>query len=215
MKKEYQKFIYGVLLLSLLTACAPTVKVTGSWKNPQQEKDKKYSKIFVLAITGNGAIRESLENELGAAALKRGFEVVKSMDAFQNPASGTLVIKKEDLMNKVRELGCDGIITFAVLDQKEESRYVPGNLSYNPIGYGFYDVFNSYYNYWSPVVYTSGYFSNDKYYYLESNFFDASSEKLIWSVQSETLNPSGLSKFSKQYTTTLVDQLKKDNVIKQ
>jgi hypothetical protein len=47
-------------------------------------------------------------------------------------------------------------------------------------------------------------------YYLESNLYDVSSEQLVWSVQSETINPSSLADFSKSYTKALVKALEKD-----
>lgn len=205
----YLTIFFSVVLIS----CAPSIKVTGTWKSQEQLQTKKFNKIFILAITGNGELRNKLETEMASAAKKEGFEYITSSQAFP-PTAGTTVVKKEELLNKARELGCDGIVTFAVLDQKEESRYVPGNLTYNPIGYGFYDVFNSYYNYWSPVVYSSGYMAQDKYYYLESNFYNTQNEKLLWSVQSEVVNPTNITKFSKKYTAALVAQLKKDAILK-
>jgi hypothetical protein len=42
-------------------------------------------------------------------------------------------------------------------------------------------IWNCYIYY--PVVYTPGYYTFEKVYYLESNFYDLASDKLLWSVQ--------------------------------
>lgn len=208
------KLFSVVTLLFLMGACSPTVQVTGSWKTPTPPEGKKFKKIFVLAITSNGELRSTLENDLSEAAIKRGYEVIRSEEAFPRADTGNVVVKKEDILNKALEMGCDGILTFAVLSQSEQSRYVPGMYAYNPVSYGFYDMFAGYYTYMAPVVYSPGYYSTDKYYFMESNFFDTVEGKLLWSVQSESVNPSNIKKFSKTYTNTLLEQLKQEHIVK-
>ncbi|MEY2916314.1 MAG: hypothetical protein RIS73_28, partial [Bacteroidota bacterium] len=48
----------------------------------------------------------------------------------------------------------------------------------------------------------------------ESNLYDAQSEEIMWSAQSEVFDPTSLPKFSKSYTTTLMKQLEKENLLK-
>ena len=210
----YLKLFSFITLLFVLEACSPAVQVTGSWKTPTPPDGKKFKKLFILAITGNGELRSTLEHDLGVAATKRGYEILRSEEAFPPADTGNVVVKKEDILNKAREMGCDGILSFAVLSQSEQSRYVPGVYAYNPVSYGFYDMFAGYYTYMAPVVYSPGYYSTDKYYFMESNFFEIESEKLLWSVQSESLNPSSIKKFSKSYTVSLIDQLKQEDIVK-
>lgn len=216
MSSNYSPYkLFSILFLLLtLGACSPTVKVTGSWKTPTPPEGKKFKKLFILAITSNGELRSTLEHDLGEAATKRGYQILKSEDAFPPADTGNVVVKKEDILNKAREMGCDGILSFAVLSQSEQSRYVPGMYAYNPVAYGFYDMFAGYYTYMAPVVYSPGYYATDKYYFLESNFFEIETGKLMWSVQSESLNPTSIKKFSKSYTSTLLDQLKLEHIVK-
>jgi hypothetical protein len=63
-------------------------------------------------------------------------------------------------------------------------------------------------------VYTPGYYTTDKVFFLESNFYDVASESMVWSVQSESINPTNVNKFSKQYVHTLATHLRKSGIIK-
>jgi hypothetical protein len=49
---------------------------------------------------------------------------------------------------------------------------------------------------------------------MQSNLYDAATEELMWSVQSEVFNPSSLNNFSKSYMNTLVKQLTRQNLLK-
>ena len=49
---------------------------------------------------------------------------------------------------------------------------------------------------------------------METNIYDAETEELLWSAQSETYNPSDFENFVKGYVNTLFKQLEKDGIIK-
>ena len=85
---------------------------------------------------------------------------------------------------------------------------------YAPLNYGFYGSYYGYYNYYYPAVYSPGYYTTKKVYYLESNFYDMASDKLIWSVQSETYEPTGLKSWFQGYSYMLINHLKKQGIIK-
>jgi hypothetical protein len=53
-------------------------------------------------------------------------------------------------------------------------------------------------------MYDPGYYVTDKIYFMEGNLFDVSSETLIWSVQTKTLNPPSIEKFSKGLVETML-----------
>jgi hypothetical protein len=107
------------------------------------------------------------------------------------------------------------VVTFVVKDIREETRYVPGTAtSYAPAGYGYYGQYYGYYSHYSTTVYTPGYYTTDKTFFLESNFYDVETESMLWSVQSESVNPSNISSFSKQYVHVLVRNLQKEGIIK-
>ncbi len=76
-----------------------------------------------------------------------------------------------------------------------------------------YGSFYEYYFYYSPAMYTPGNYETDKTYYIEINLYDADTEKLVWSSQSETTNPSSIESVAPYFAKTVVDQLIKDGMI--
>jgi len=205
--------VIGLFVL-FITSCSPSLDVIGVWADKNKIGTKKYTKLFLFAITANLAGQSAMEDEMAAAAAKRGLGVVKSGDVLPSTFRTTGKISKEELKKIISDNGCDGIVTFAVLDQKEQTRYVPGTTSYAPAGYGMYDPYYGYYSHYQPTVYSPGYYTTDKVYFVESNFYDVESESMIWSVQSEAVNPSNVKSFSKQYVHNLLTSLKKNNIIK-
>jgi hypothetical protein len=81
------------------------------------------------------------------------------------------------------------------------------------VSYG-YGGYYGYYNYYYPQVYSPGYYSVDKTYYLETNMYDIASDKLVWSVQSEASNPTNLSDTFKSYSYMLIKHLQNEGLAK-
>jgi len=209
------KYLIISTVVMLLISCSPSQKVLSSWVNKEELKGKKYSKVFIMALTQNQSSRTIVEFDLSSTLKERGYESVKSIDALAGSFKENASPSKEDILAKVRELNCDVIFTVALLDSKTETRYVPGtSVYYSPYPtYGYYGGFGNYYGYYSPSIYSSGYYTTDKTYYLEANLFDAATEKILWSVQSATYNPDGIKQFSSSYCKLLVYQAGEDGLL--
>lgn len=196
-----------------LFSCAPTTKITGSWKNPSPPA-KEYQTIFIATLSSNTIVKSTTENDMALALNKHGFKTIKSIDEFP-PTFLNDSIPKEALMEKVRKKKNDAILTISLLKKETESRYVRGSYPYSPVTiYPYYASFWGYYSYWYPYTYNPGYYTNEYVYYFETNFYDSSDETLLWSAQSETYSYSGLSSFSKELANVIVDKMKKDGIIK-
>ena len=81
------------------------------------------------------------------------------------------------------------------------------------MSYGMYGSYYGYYNYYHPYVYSPGYYTTDRTYYIESNFYDLEEDQLLWSIQSEAHNPSSIDSFFKEYSYNLLGLLKKEGLI--
>ena len=147
-----------------------------------------------------------LENELAFRAKQRGIKATVSHDVFIQTFSKEDMPEKETIISTIQETGSETIFTVSLLDKETSTRYVPGTTTYYaPYGYGYahYGGFYGYYSAVYPVVYDPGYYTTDKTYYIESNLYDAKTEKLLWSAQSQTLNPSDLEQFTNDYANAL------------
>ncbi len=210
--KFKREIIYFSLIAVFFVSCGPSTVITGSWKNPELPS-QKYNRILVAALTSNTIAKVTVENEM-AAALGNSVNVLKSVSEMP-PNIHNADSDKDTIMNRVKNKNIDAILTISLISKETESRYVPGANPYNPIaGYNYYDSFWSYYNYGYPYYYSPGYYIQEKIYFIETNLYDALTEKLIWSAQSRTYNPAGLEKFSKEFAAIIVAKMKKDGILK-
>lgn len=212
-----KKILHGLWAFGLLTiiaaGCGPAQKVTSSWRNPNNDPNKRYSKVFVAALVSRSNVRVSLEDHMAAAVKSQGYQVVKSVDAFTPTFTQTSAPDKEAMISKIRELGCDLIFTVSLVDKQSETRYVPGNTMYAPYaGYGM--GFRGYYGYMYPYAWDPGYYTTDKTYFMEGHLFDAATETLIWSVQTESYNPENIDKFSAGLTQVMLERAQRDLKVK-
>jgi hypothetical protein len=215
MKKHLNGFAAVIAVVLLSVSCGPSQRVTSSWKNPSYEQGKRYTKVFIAALTHNQQVRVDLENNMAAAAQARGLSVVKSQDIFPPSFTKDKGPDKDVMLNRVRELGCDLIFTTTLIDRKSEARYVPGT-AYPYVPYRMYGMgFRGYYNYWWPFMYDPGYYTTEKTYTMEGNLFDVQSELLIWSVQTESYNPSNIATFSRGLTEVMMERAVRDLQIRQ
>jgi len=202
-----------ILLLVAITTfgCETTSTViTGSWKSPKQTK--AYSNLLIAALTSHAIAKSTIETELAAAFAASGVKAVKSIDEFP-PNLAVSDSDKQVLMGKMKSIGSDAVLTVSLLRKETESRYTPGSIAYDPYSFGYYRQFWGYYSYWYPDVYEPGYYTTEQTYYMETNLYDAVTEDLVWSAQSETYNPADLSTFAVEFANTIISQLKADHVI--
>ena len=95
---------------------------------------------------------------------------------------------------------------------EEAVSFEPGVTTYSILPY--YTYYGACYSNWYPAVSTSDYYSHEKTYFMQSNFYDAASEEIMVAVQSKIFDPSSLRLFSKTYTYNMIKQLEKANIKK-
>lgn len=194
----------------LFTACSPATKVTATWKD-KDATPKAYKNLFIVALGKNLAYKKTGEDKLAEALRKTGATVTESTNVFPPDMTKDKGLDREQLIQKFREAGNDGILSVALVDKNSETRYVPGTTAYYPGGY--YGNFWGYYGGMGPAMYDPGYYTTDKTYYLETNLYDVATEKLVWSAQSETLNPDNLDKFATEFANLIVNKMVSDGVL--
>lgn len=205
-------FLASLAIATMMASCSPSTKIIGSWSSPDKPAGG-YDKLLITGLTSNLVNRQAFEEELTGTLNDDGFDAASSLTLIPLGSA-----KDEAGMAKaletVRENGFDGILTVALLDQTSETRYVQGSTSYAPVVYGgYYGRYSGYYGYYAPITTSPGYYATDKNYYIEVNLYDAKTEALVWSSQSETTNPTNLEAFSHTFAGVVVDQMVKDGII--
>lgn len=210
---------FGVLFLlafSFWSCSNSSMRIMATWVN---EKDPPVPqpgrhKTFIFVMTQNYEAQLSLETDLANAAAAKGILTVKSIDAFGPILTIDKLPKKDVLLKAIRDLGCDLIFSIAVVDHTSETHYVPPSSSSVYVPYSGYGYYYSGYYAWTPELYSPGYYTTDKTYFIESNLFDANTEKMLVSMQSKVVNPPDITKASKQYTNMLVTELEARGLMK-
>jgi len=212
--KNFSILTIMAFVIVLICSCSST-QLTGVWVNKEKMEQKSYKKIFVLAQTADIQARKAVEDALVAKAKDRGFELVSSISVIPPSLSNPEIPSKESVIEGVKSSGCDAAFIVTMLKKEENVRYTPGTTVYAPLPYYRWNsnMFN-YYDYWRPSVSTPGYYSNNHSYFLQSNLYDAASQELMVSIQSELFNPESLQKFAKDYVNDVVSKLQKEGLLK-
>lgn len=211
--KRIELFII-LLMAGMIWSCSPITRITGSWVD-DTAKGKTLSgrTIFIASLTRNMKVRTNLESGITQLAAQKNVKTVQGSDYF-SPEFYQKIPSERQLLTKIRNSGASAILTISMINKESETRYVPGSRGYAPYPfYSWYGGFYSYYNYWRPMFYEPGYYVTDRTYFMETNLYDLESNKIIWSAQSETVNPGSIDNFVRTYPKVLIDQLVKDGLL--
>jgi hypothetical protein len=206
-----KKTMVGAVMFALvMAACAPSSKITSTWKS-DKSAGKKYNSVFIAVLTGNTIAKSAIEEQFDQAFTAYKVSAAKSIDEFP-PKFSHDSIPKDEIMRKVKQKGSQSILTISILKKTTESRYVSG--VYSPgMRWGYYNNFWGYYSYWYPFVYSPDYYVNEDIYYMETNLYDITSEELVWSAQSQTYDVDNLKNFSKEFARSVVSKMNEDGIL--
>ena len=210
-----------VCTLSLtINSCEPAIKTTGVWVNREKLPAQPVKSVFIIAFTDNMEVRSRLENEIADAAEKKGLKAYKSIVVIGPVDIKQIAPVKDVFMKKLKDLDCETIFTVALIDATSDTKYVSGATMYTPYAYGSYGGyggygaygpyggFGGYYGYAVSTMSTPGYYKTDNKYFLEAKMFDLKTEELLFSIQTKAENPKAIKESSKEYTQTLMDEIK-------
>ena len=122
-------------------------------------------------------------------------------------------MNEESAIETLRSSGVDAVCTIVLLDKQKESKYIPGNIYYSP--YSYYS--NRFWGYRTTLyrrIYEPGYYVTNTKYFWESNFYDMDTQKLIYSVQTQSFDPATSESLGHEYGQMIVKDMVKNNVIK-
>lgn len=168
---------FGLIPLVLLFAGCASTQLTSVWKDPTYQT--RPAKIMVVGVAKNPINRRLFEDEFVRQLRSRGTQAIASYTVLPDKQQ-----ENEDaIAKKVEEMGADTILITRLVSKKVVQTYVPGTPYYPP---PFYGSWPDYYGYGYRYMYTPGYIAEDEYAVIETNLYEAKSNKLIWAASSET-----------------------------
>lgn len=196
-------------MVLLLTACRSS-QITHTWKSDIPSRN--YNKILVLAMSGESDMytRQKMEDHLASDLQDRGYKATSSLREYGPHAFRQM--KEEAVIDKLQNSGFDAVITIVLLNKEKERYYIPGVPYYSPF-VGYYRNFWGYYTTLYDRVYAPGYYVTNTKYFWESNLFDVHSKELIYSVQTESFDPSTSDMLAHEYGKMIVKDMVKNQVL--
>lgn len=196
-------FGYLFSFVFLIISCAGT-ELTNTQVN-EAYSGKPVSDILVIAITGNEDSRRSFERQFVAQLKSVGVEAISSEEAIPIPAD--LEMKKETILNAVKQFENDAVIITHLIDKAEKEAFTRGGQAHG----GYYGFYHSRYTY--SYARDPGYSSTSKTLRLETNLYDVKTEKLIWSGQSKTLSKDSKYQIMNDVIKVVINDLQNNKLI--
>lgn len=197
-----------LLALSALGACHKTeTTVPLSWRNPAYQ-DGHFKKLFVIGVGKDDSSRRLFEDTFAKAIALEGAAAQPSWGHL--PKSEKLT--EEEIRSAMEGGGFDGVLITRVLGVSQSEEYVPPSTHTVPTsyhGYGYYGYYGTSYT----VVHQPGYYKTNTTFRLETNLYSVATSNLVWSGQSNTLNPESLNDVIDSMTAAVAKKLKAEKLI--
>jgi hypothetical protein len=201
----------GVLLTILAITVLPLIadtKIVHRWVLTGVPMPR-FRKMLVASIMENYLVRQEFEDEMKKLLEKYSVEGIQSYMVL--PPRNEMM--EGELKQRIKESSLDSVLVVrpkAV--RKETEEVVTGGIYLPPAGYSmFWPYWNMAYGGFYP---TTSYTKEDIIVRVEFNLYSTKDEKLVWSGESDTLYSENFEKLGKGYAQALVNQLKKDKVIR-
>lgn len=193
----------ALLFLFLLNSCASS-KITGEWQDPDLGS-RQYSHILVIGVAKQPDRRKFYEDEFARQLNRQGVMAI---------ASHTIIPRdrmqdKETIARSIEALRVDGVLVTRLQGTRQQE--MPGRTYNAPSGYynNMYDYFNTSFS-TAPSV---SYAETHEFLQLESNLYDAETEKLAYSITTDTFIRQKFQSRITAYIETVVRQLQRHNLL--
>ena len=201
-----RKKILVVLLCaaSIVAACA-TTEVKGFWRDAAYNSQPK--KILVISLFKDQTVRRMAEDEFRNHLKFSGVEAATGYEVFP----GSELPTKETLIEKVKAGGYEAVLLMRLIDTRTEQRTVRAATYSAAPHYGV--PMGGYYGSGYSTVYAPSYQVNDKFATVESNLYDAATEKLVWTATSDTWLADKNQKLVQDFVAIMMDSLRKQKIV--
>ncbi len=193
MKTPLQSILPLGALASLFGCVTPTT-VQSSWVDPTFDRSP-FRRVAVVALFDTDAESRSFEQQATRALEAKGADAVEA----HTIVGEERMLEQNELRGKLAGANVDAILIYRLIAVDERQYYRPPapNLRM-PSGFGHGDPFNwyyhpraDYYSYWRStwdVTHSPGYWEPHSFVVVESSFYDADKDQLVWTAKTETMD---------------------------
>ncbi len=209
MRNFFRYVAIAIPVCLLVISCATTTKLTHIWTD-EAYRGSPVSDVLVIGVSDEGAVRRSFEDKFVKQLKETGIEAVSSAVAISSDKKPD----KEAIVSSIEKLGVDAVLVTHLLCVAKEEKYHPSSTSYRPAPY-YYGGYYGYYGHVYDYVHTPGYYTTHTKVRLETNLYEAKTEELIWSGQSETWDPKSKEDVIDSVISVVIKNLQKNRLLPQ
>jgi len=215
-KTQLSKLAIFIIAAAALAACSKTkTSIPQSYRNPGYEQTV-FKKLFVIGVAENQESRQAFEDAFAKAITDEGGAAQSSWSVLPQGEQLT-----EDEIRAAMAAGnFDGVLITRLLSVDKDQEYTPASTYNNPrtryysggggmYGYGFYGFYGTTY----AQVHEPGYFETSTTIRLETNLYSAANDGLVWTGQSDTVDPESIPDARESMTMAVAKKLKEEKLI--
>ena len=173
--KLYAKLFNSALILFLITlsGCSKKPTITELWMDDTLE-GMQYGKILVIGAAEKITFRNLFEGELVSQLKSKGIDAIPSYEIL--PYNNMLT--RETVLSAVEESEIDSVLITSLVERSKRT------VHYSVDGGNPYVYYNGLYKTINSPSKTASY--EIEILFLKTNLYDVSTEKLVWSMTSES-----------------------------
>jgi hypothetical protein len=205
MLNKKMTFLGTAVLLMILTACS-TTKLSGTWQD-ESLSGKKFQKLLIIGAAKQQNVRELFENEFVRQLKDRGIKAIPSYTII----SAENMLDKDTIISHIAKNGIDAVLITRMTGSKGERGTETGNTYRVP--YAYYNQMHEYYKKGLETNEEPSPLTTHKVIILETNIYNAATEKLAWATASDVYVQDATYKLTKDFIKVIVNKLGSDKVI--
>jgi hypothetical protein len=188
----------SVMLIApiLLAACSSAPSISNQWKDPSWSGPPA-SNVFVLGISKSDTHRRIFEDTFVQQLQAAG---VKAEQSYTQIPAGDSTAKLADV---IKSSGADALLATRV-------QRVQQKVNVTPSGPGWGGFYGWYGGAWAATPDVNQY----EVVTLETTVWDARTQKVVWTVTTESIGTNDIPKAVQNLASTLIPKLKSDGVIR-
>jgi len=193
-------------IIAVLLAACSTTQIKSVWKDPSYSVHPQ--RIMVIAVAKEPIYRRIFEDEFVLQLKARGMDAIASYS--------TLPDRDQDdqaaIAKMVEQLGADTVLVSRLVSKRTVRVYYPATVTHRPYYYG---TWPDYYLHGYDLINTPGYTTEYKYALVETNLYEARSDKLIWAATTETGVENFNQSLIKPFIGTILDLMLEHGLLKE
>lgn len=198
----------------VLYGCATPTTIQSSWVDPTFDRTP-FRRIAVVALFDTDAESRSFEEQAARALEEEGADAIEAYKIVGDER----MLEQDELRAKLADAHVDAILIYRLIAVDERQYYrpptpylhLPGGMIRGDPFYWYYYPRPDYYSYWRStwdVTHARGYWEPHSFVVVESSFYDADKDQLVWTAKTETMDDT---KFNAT-TESIVNRVTKELV---